>query len=133
MAGINRRTGRILDGFPHVVQSIDVIFSTRLGERVMRRWFGAIGAAILGRLLVPRTILIFTTALTVALELWEPRFKVTRVITDGNTTDKLRLGELSLIIEGEYRPRGHLGDTRSEGVRRVSLGSTKFGYTLAEI
>jgi uncharacterized protein len=133
MAGIDRRTGRVLDGFAHVVQSIDVIFTTRLGERVMRRWFGAIGTAILGRLLVPRTILIFTTALTVALDLWEPRFKITRVIADGNTTDKLRLGQLSLIIEGEYRPRGHLGDARSEGVRRVSLGASKFGYTLSEI
>ncbi|WP_127076147.1 GPW/gp25 family protein [Rhodomicrobium lacus] len=133
MAGLDRVTGRPLDGFAHVVQSIDVIFTTRLGDRVMRRWFGAIGSALLGRLLVPKTILLFITTLATALDLWEPRFKVARIDTSGNTADAIRLGQLALVIEGEYRPRGHLGDTRSEGLRRISLASSKYGYTLSEV
>jgi phage baseplate assembly protein W len=34
MAGIDRATGRLLDGWPHVVQSIVVIITTTYGERM---------------------------------------------------------------------------------------------------
>lgn len=127
MVGIDRVTLRPLGGFEHVVQSIAVIFETQIGERVMRRQFGAGAPALLGRMLGPRTLLAFITLIATALDLWEPRFKVRRIVPSGSADD-VRLGRLSLSIEGEYRPRGHLGDTRSDGVlRRVSLAVSSEG------
>ena len=38
--GINRFTGQLLADWDHVLQSVDVIFETEIGERVMLREFG---------------------------------------------------------------------------------------------
>lgn len=121
MAGIDRETGRILDGFQHVEQSIQVIFATRIGDRVMRRHFGSVGPALLGRLMTPRTVLIFKAALAVAIDLWEPRFRLSRVSVGRDAAEETRLGRLTLILEGQYLPRGHLGDRTSEEPRTLSL------------
>lgn len=116
--GIDRETGKLLTGFDHVVQSIHVIFTTHLGERVMLRHFGAAGNVLLGRAMTPANILRFFALFTVAIETWEPRFKVTRVLPKKQEAETTRLGHLSFIIEGEYRPRGHLGDATPEGTLR---------------
>lgn len=119
MAGIDRRTLRVLDGWPHVVQSIEVILTTRIGARVMRRTFGSAVPGLLGRPLTPRTILRYATAIIVALELWEPRFRIRQVTfpTPSNNPDSLRLGKLRIVMLGEYRPRAHLGDFTVESSR----------------
>ncbi|MCW2319185.1 phage baseplate assembly protein W, partial [Rhodoblastus acidophilus] len=54
-AGIDKRTGRPLEGWPHVVQSLGTIFTTGFGARVMRRVFGSAVAGILGQNLTPDT------------------------------------------------------------------------------
>ncbi len=41
MAGMDRNTGRLLDGRDHLIQSIGDIVSTRLDTRVLRRWYGS--------------------------------------------------------------------------------------------
>lgn len=133
MSGFDRQTGLPLSGFPHVVQSIHVIFTTRVGERVMRRWFGSGAPALLGRLMTPKVILLFITTLSVAIDLWEPRFKVARIAMGRNSAESLRSGVLSFVIEGEYRPRGHLGDRTSEGIRRISFDLTADRLALAAI
>ena len=106
MAGMDAATGLPLDGWPHVLQSIGQIIATRFGERVMRPWFGSAVPGLLGQLQTPQTVLRFFSAVTVALELWEPRFKVKRL----RVLDAARDGRAGLWMEGEYRPRGHLGD-----------------------
>ena len=131
MADIDAVTGQPLVGFDEVVQSLGKIFSTRVGERVMRRWFGGVGAQLLGRLLTPRSILIFRTAIAVSIDLYEPRFKLSAVRLDGNTTEELRLGRLSIVLEGTYRPRAHLGDFRAEQVRFVRLAINRSGFQVA--
>lgn len=111
-AGINRMTGRPLTDWAHVVQSLRVIFTTGVGARVMRRSFGSLIPFLLGRNnLTPRVVLNFWTAICLAIELWEPRFRVTQITypTD-NTPDNLRKGLLDMNIVGVYRPNALAGD-----------------------
>lgn len=120
--GIDRETGRLLSGWPHVVQSLQVIFTTRFGERVMRRWFGSFVPQILGRNMVPSTILKFWTAICVAIELWEPRYKVTG-ITPFGSAEQMRSGSIGFTLQGVYRPRALSGDlTPERGVFTIAIG-----------
>lgn len=107
--GIDRRTGQVLSGWPHVLQSIEVILSTRIGARVMRRWFGSDIPALLGRNMDVPTVVRFWAAICIALALWEPRFKITKISATGST-DGMRAGAIGFSVAGIYYPRGHLGD-----------------------
>lgn len=117
MAGIDARTGRPLGGWPHVVQSIGILLTTALGHRVMRRHVGSVTPQLLGRLLNGPTMLRLLQSIAIPIELFEPRFRVLRVRPISAT----REGRAEILIEGEYRPRGHLGDFTPEGTRRVTL------------
>ncbi|MDP1642721.1 MAG: GPW/gp25 family protein [Phenylobacterium sp.] len=123
MAGIDARTGRPIEGWPHVVQSVGFILTTRLGDRAMRRFFGSVTPALLGQLGNRPNLLRLQQSIAVALDLFEPRFGVLRVTLD--TLD--RAGRLEIHIEGEYRPRGHLGDPRPDGTRRIVLSRAPGG------
>ncbi|HWW46547.1 MAG TPA: GPW/gp25 family protein [Xanthobacteraceae bacterium] len=123
MGGIDRVTGRPLDGWPHVVQSLQVIFTTSFGSRIMRRHFGSQVPSLLGENIGVPTVMRFVSALVVATELWEPRFKVAKVDFGRNSPEDLRSGKLALTIRGQYRPRGHLGDfTPEPGERTLTVG-----------
>jgi phage baseplate assembly protein W len=116
--GIDRRTGRILTDCDHVVQSLEVIFTTHFGEREMRRTFGSNVPPILGREnIVPSTFLKFATAIIVSIELFEPRFRIKQVTFPGarNSPEGVRRGKVGMAMLGEYRPRGHLGDPTPDG------------------
>lgn len=126
--GVDRDTGMILTGWPHVVQSMGVILTTHFGSRVMRRWFGSLIPALLGQNIGAAAVLRVTTAIFAALE-FEPRFALTRVRVLSNA-DELRTGRLRLELEGQYRPRGHLGDFTVEGSRRVILGGVEDRVTV---
>lgn len=118
--GIDKTTGRVLSGWPHVQQSLGVIFTTFFGERVLIRWFGSFVPKILGQRMTPPVVLKFWTAVCVAVDLWEPRFKITRIGPKG-TPEEMRTGTLGFTLEGVYYPRGHLGDFTADGPRRVSM------------
>ncbi|RWX72591.1 GPW/gp25 family protein [Mesorhizobium sp. M2A.F.Ca.ET.039.01.1.1] len=117
--GIDRETGLPLSGWPHVEQSIRVIFTTYFGTRVMRRWFGSLVPALLGENINPSTLLRFFTAIYAGLS-FEPRFALTRIQVLSEA-DELRSGKLRLEIEGQYRPRGHLGDFTTDRTARMIL------------
>lgn len=104
MAGINEVDGSILDGEDHVAQSLGKIFSTRLGERVMREWFGNPGLRLLGENATEQSILLWQNILWMLVELFEPRFRITRFVVN----DVDRLGYSDFTIEGEYRLYAHL-------------------------
>ena len=38
--GLNAATGSVIEGWPHVAQSLQDIFTTRFGTRIMREWYG---------------------------------------------------------------------------------------------
>jgi phage baseplate assembly protein W len=119
--GINKDTGRVLSGWQHVLQSLEVIFSTRFGERVLIRWFGSFVPLLLGETMTQPTVLRFWTAICIAVDLWEPRFKITKITPTG-TPEDMRVGKIGFIIDGVYRPRGHLGDLTPDGPRRITIG-----------
>ena len=131
MAGIDRFTGAILEGWGHVAQSVQVILTTMIGTRVMRRPFGSAVPALLGRSLSASLILRWKTAIIVALELWEPRVRVIAIETLGeevNTPERLRTGRLGLRVRCAYRPRGHLGDpTEDPRDRNLDIGRAATG------
>lgn len=107
--GFDRNTGKLISGWSHVQQSLGVIFTTHFGERVMRRWFGSFVPKILGANMTPSTVLKFWTAICVAIDTWEPRYRVTKIVPQGSP-EEMRSGDITFQIEGVYMPRGHLGD-----------------------
>lgn len=119
--GMNRYTGALLQGWPHVQQSLDVIFMTPFHVRVLRRWVGSFVPLLLGRNLVARLITRFWWAMMTAVDLWEPDYKITRVNfmntagqspapTTASNEQMIRAGQVIMGYQGVYYPRGHLGD-----------------------
>jgi len=129
-SGVDRHTGRPVAGWSHVVLSLEAIFATPFGARVMRRWVGSLIPAMLGENLVPETLLRFFTALFAALA-FEPRFALTKIAVLSNA-DELRTGRLRIELQGAYRPRAHLGDFTVEGPRRVTLFTNDDGRVAVE-
>jgi uncharacterized protein len=120
--GMDRFTGKMLSGFPHVEQSMEIIFSTPFHQRVLRRWVGSFVPHILGESAVARIITRFFWAIVTAIDLWEPDYRIQHVFLMGDALDNLsptqvadvnqllRQGELIFRTEGQWYPRGHLGD-----------------------
>jgi len=110
--GVNRFTGAPLSDFAHVRQSLDVIFTTRLSSRVMRRTFGSAIPKLLGQPLTPPLLIRFYMAIVVAVELWEPRFKVSSIQypSADNSASQLGQGRFGVQITGQYRPLALVGD-----------------------
>lgn len=119
-AGVDRTTGRLLIGWDHVVQSIEVIISTPIGQRLMREWVGSPVPQLLGRNMTPTTFMRFVQAIVVAVELYEPRFKVRRATVTGSP-EQIRSGQVALELFGDYRPFALIGDFRVEGMRNLKI------------
>lgn len=115
MAGIDRRTGKVIDNLASAFQGVEVTLSTRIGSRVMRRQFGGGVVELLGRAVTPALFAAWQQLVGTAIDLWEPRFRVRRPLVKGSV-EQLRLGQVGLTIEADYRPRGHLGDFTVERV-----------------
>jgi phage baseplate assembly protein W len=122
--GTDAATGKPLADFDHVVQSIGIILTTGIGERVMREWFGYPGLALLGELANEQTILRFWNAVVTALTVLqvnglptEPRFRIVKI----NSTRIDRSGLYEVQVEGDYMPRGHLGDFTVDSRRSMRV------------
>lgn len=115
--GINAETGGRVDGWQHVIQSVQDVLTTRFGSRLMREWYGSLVLEALGRNITRNEIVPVIASITSALEQWEPRFFVEEVQIGG----EIRAGRLTLTILGRYRPRALLGDLSEEGDKRINL------------
>src|SRR5262252_10499015 len=115
--GMDRRTGKMITGWRHVEQSIEVIFATPFHQRVLRRWVGSFVPHMLGESVVARVITRFFWAIVTSIDLWEPRYRIKRVFMMGNAlsqwapqtlnaADFIRLGQAIFRQEGVYYPRG---------------------------
>jgi hypothetical protein len=120
MADIDQRTGEVIDNYASAVQSVGIVFSTRLAEMIMLREFGAGLIELLGRLLTSRLMSTYITLMMAAIDIWEPRFRVRRIYLSGSV-ERVRLGAVGFSIEVDWRPNAHLGDTTVEGVRTFGL------------
>jgi uncharacterized protein len=130
--GVNRLTGRMLQGWDHVEQSMEVIFATPFHERILRRWVGSYVPHILGESFVERIVTRFHWAMAVAIDLWEPNYRIQTVFFMGDALQswspqtfdvagEFRLGHAYFRTEGSYRPRAHLGDPTPYRQRTIGL------------
>ena len=104
--GVNAQTGKALDGWAHVVQSIRKILTTSIGTRVMRREFGSELMSLVDAPMEGRVLLALYVATANAIARWEPRYRLSKVtLLQANAA-----GKISLRLDGTYYPRGHLGD-----------------------
>ncbi|MCE6073389.1 baseplate assembly protein [Agrobacterium vitis] len=117
--GMDPETGKWVSGWDSVVVAIGKLLSTRYFERVLREYVGSPVPTILGQTANVQTILKFRWALVLAIELFEPRFKPTKVTMDALD----RKGNSTWTIRGTYRPRAHLGDLTEAGEVSLSFGS----------
>jgi hypothetical protein len=116
MAGLNRITGQLLDGWAHVEQSLNVLITTSLGSRVERRDIGSRLPRLVDSPISAHTLVDFYAATAGVIDKWEPRFRLTRV-----TMAEPENGHLSIVAEGIYFPRGHLGDFSIQEPKTVSV------------
>lgn len=104
MPGIDAQTGATLDGFAHVEQSLEKLFTTSFGERSMREWVANPGTKLIGENITASVVLKWATIMWCLAELFEPRFQITQFVSGDVTRD----GPLSLQAIGRYRPYAHL-------------------------
>lgn len=109
--GMSRHTGRWVTGWPHVIQSIGDILTTRVLQRVMLREYGGGQRELVDMPMTEATIVVYYSAVATALALWEPRFE----LTDIDMIDAGPDGRVALRLSGIYYPRGHLGDRTPSG------------------
>lgn len=104
--GIDRVTGQLLVGWPHCAQSVAVILTTQLGERVMRLDFGSDPHGVIGEELHPRAVARFYADCVKAIHAHEPEYRIVRV----QVVSIARTGALALKLEGTYFPEGRYGN-----------------------
>ena len=104
--GLDRRTGRVLVDWAHVVQSIEDILTTRVLTRVMRRQYGSDWPRLIDSPMNEQTLLLFYVTAAESLDRWEPRFE----LLDIQFVDADASGTTTLRLVGNYLPRGHIGD-----------------------
>ncbi|HEV2681723.1 MAG TPA: GPW/gp25 family protein [Rhodanobacter sp.] len=82
MRGMDRTTGKPLDGLAHLQQSIGDILSTPVGSRVMRRDYGSLLPRLVDQPFHAATRIRLYAAVATALMRWEPRLRLSRVSLD---------------------------------------------------
>ncbi len=84
-----RHTGRRLEGWDHIAQSLEVIFTTRINTRVERRAFGSVAPDLQDRPGNDETVLSHFVSIAEALDAFEPRvelngFRLAEIDAGGN-------------------------------------------------
>lgn len=97
MNGVDRRTGKALTGKAHVFQSAQDILTTPIGSRVMRRAYGSKLPRLVDAPFNISTRMSIIAASAEALERWEPRIDVKKVMV--NRADD---GSIFLDIDADY-------------------------------
>jgi len=115
VSGIDWKTGQIIDGWAHTAQSFAILVTTRKNTRVQRRHVGTDIPNLVDKAVSPLTLIDFYAAIVEASQ-FEPRFRVRRM-----TTQPSPEGRPVIAIEGDYFPRGHLGDFSVSEPRTMSL------------
>ncbi len=133
--GLNAATGHILEGWPHVVQSLQDIFTTRFGSRVMREWYGSFVPHLMGRTISSNEVTPFFAAVTSAIEQFEPRYRVTRIQVVEVTRAGAQLltnlstgqGKTQRRVDGHARTSPAASDRRARNLRTSSSATPSSG------
>lgn len=125
--GLSDRTGAILYGWSHCVQSIGKILTTEIGERTQRRGFGSALQRIIDRPQNQETIMDIYVATATALEprmvegrqYGEPGFVLLRTSIDAKTP-----ANVLLLLSGVFFENGHLGDYSNPSQQEIRYAVT---------
>lgn len=121
--GVDARTGKVLTGWGHCVQSIDKCLRTVFGSRVMRRHLGSLVPTLQDENPDPLTLFKVYSAIAEALndeDGGEPGFSLQTV----DMVEYGRSGRFAFRLTGNWFPRGHLGDySVGEAVDHVWVAS----------
>lgn len=117
-SGMDRTTGRLIEGWDHCVQSITIILTTRIGTLVLMRAFGSVTRDLQDRNPDPLTMMVAFVGIARALRLYEPGFRLRRIVPLQAGPD----GVYSFDLVGDYFPRGHLGDYSLRESRTTGIG-----------
>ena len=99
MSGMDRHTGRAIDGNDHLRQSIADILSTPIGSRVMpARDYGSMLPDLVDQPLNSATRLLIYAASAIAIARWEPRIKLRKVTLSIRTDTP---GTIAVLLEGQ--------------------------------
>ena len=95
MSGMDRLTGKHIEGAAHIAQSIYDILTTPIGTRIMLRHYGSRLFELIDAPLNAVTRQLIAAASAGAIARWEPRVRLSRVQVGAGGAD----GKLSLFIE----------------------------------
>ena len=99
--GMDRETGKPLEGVAHLRQSIYDILSTRIGTRTMLRDYGSNLPEMIDWPTNRTTIAAMRADIINALDKWEPRVHVDRV-----KLDAISAGSVTFDLHVTYLPNG---------------------------
>ena len=104
MAGMDRHTGRRLEGWDHIRQSLGVLFTTRIGTRVERRSYGSSAPELQDRPANSETVLDHFVAIAQAIDDFEPRvtlqgFRIIDANEDGRATIEVHVTEVGSTVD----------------------------------
>lgn len=96
MTGLSRTEATLLEANAHLAQSIGDILTTPVGTRVMRREYGSDLPRLIDAPLNGETLIDVYAAVAEALDRWEPRLTLLRVVLAD-----VSAGQLTLSIAAE--------------------------------
>ena len=79
MIGMNKNTGRRIDGIDHIKQSINDILTTPIGSSLMNREYGSLLPELIDHPTNSANTLRLMSASVMAISQWEPRVSINRV------------------------------------------------------
>ncbi len=124
--GIDRRTGRRLTGWAHVVQSFEDILTTWQLTRIMRRTYGSDAPKLIDAPMNSSSLLALYVAIAEALDTWEPRYELKRVGFTAASAD----GSATIALVGLYYPDGHKGDRTPDNGEERSVSLVQINESL---
>lgn len=102
MPGMSRDTGGALDRLTHLRQSIADILSTPIGSRVHRRDYGSNLPRLVDRPINQSLVADLIAATAEALNRWEPRIRVDRVVIESAVAGSVTLSVYAThLIDGK--------------------------------
>lgn len=113
---ISRRTGSNISEVEHIYQSINMILTTPIGSRVMRRDFGSNIYKLVDRGISPSVITAIYAEIHQSLSTWEPRIRVIST-TITNDTDDTKQGILNISVEFEFQNQAYTAEVLLSPVR----------------
>jgi phage baseplate assembly protein W len=98
MIGMNKTTGRRIDGIDHIKQSINDILITPIGSSLMNREYGSLLSELIDHPTNDANTLRLMSATVMAVSQWEPRVAINQVGVVLGEVD----GELIIDLAGSY-------------------------------